>query len=227
MFMYWKKDKNGKLIQMWPWLLPRDYLKLRKHRLYKNYNDINWYFIYYICIILNKFIYKIKLKRGEHCIYLNNVDNLDKILYFFKYDLSCQFKQLIDICGIDYLGKKTKRFEINYNLLSIKHQLRIQLKIRVNEFTPIISSTHLYKSADWYEREIWDMYGIFFKNHKDLRRILTDYGFEGFPMRKDFPQSGYVELRYDNDYKHLVYEPLELSQDFRNFDFISPWNQEK
>ena len=92
---------------------------------------------------------------------------------------------------------------------------------------PVSSSTHLFKAADWYEREVWDMYGIFFKNHKDLRRILTDYGFEGFPMRKDFPQSGYVELRYDNDYKHLVYEPLELSQDFRSFDFISPWNQEK
>lgn len=225
-----KKLNNNKIqknILMQAWL-NSNFLKFKKNRLYKNHNDINWYFVYYICIILNKFIYKIKLKRGEHCIYLNNIDDLNKVLYFLKYNLNCQFKQLIDICGIDYLGKyNKKRFEINYNLLSIKHQLRLHIKILVNELMPVSSSTHLFKAADWYEREVWDMYGIFFKNHKDLRRILTDYGFEGFPMRKDFPQSGYVELRYDNDYKHLVYEPLELSQDFRSFDFISPWNQEK
>ena len=202
-------------------------VKLKKYRLYKNKNDINWHFVYYISVILNKFVNKIKLKRGEHCIYLRNVEDLEKVINFLKNNVNCQFKLLMDICGIDYLGKQKinkKRFEVNYNLLSIKYNLRIQLKVSVDEFTSISSIKTFYKAADWYEREVWDMYGLFFKNHKDLRRILTDYGFEGFPLRKDFPQSGYVELRYNNDYKHLVYEPVELSQAFRYFDFISPWN---
>jgi len=203
-------------------------IKTKKCRLYKNHNDINWHFVYFLSIMLNKYIQKIKLKRGEYCIYLRDIEDLYKVLYFLKYNLNCQYKQLIDICGIDYLGKRNNyRFEINYNLLSLKNWSRLHVKLLVNEFVAVPSVINLYRSANWYEREVWDMYGIFFKNHNDLRRILTDYGFEGFPMRKDFPQTGYVELRYDNDYKHLVYEPLELSQDFRSFDFISPWNQNK
>lgn len=216
--------------QLWLNKLKKNKLKIKfkRVRLYKNYNDINWHFVYYLSIILNKFISKIKLKRGEYCIYLRDVNDLKNVLYFLKYNINCQYTLLMDICGIDYLGKnKNERFEVSYNLLSIKHSSRIHIKLLVNELTPVESIIDLYRSADWYEREVWDMYGIFFKNHKDMRRILTDYGFEGFPLRKDFPQSGYVELRYDNDYKHLVYEPLELSQDFRSFDFISPWNQEK
>ena len=199
--------------------------KVKRYRLYKNKNDINWDLSYYISIILNKYIRKIKLKEGEHLIYVRNVESVEKVIYFLQNNLNSQFKLLMDISAIDNLGKsKRERFEVNYNLLSIKYKIRIQVKIAVDEFTSINTITSLYKAADWYEREIWDMYGLYFKNHKDLRRILTDYGFEGFPLRKDFPQSGYVELRYNNDNKHLVYEPVELSQAYRNFDFRSPWN---
>lgn len=203
------------------------YLKIRKTYLLKNHNDINWYFIYYIILMLGKYIKKVQLKKGEYNLYLKNEEDIEKVLFFFKYNINSQFKLLMDICGIDYMQKYKNRFEISYNLLSIKYWLRIHVKININEFTPVNSVMKIFKSANWYEREIWDMFGIFFKNHLDLRRILTDYGFEGFPLRKDFPQTGYVELRYNNDFKHLIYEPLELSQDFRNFDFLSPWNQIK
>ena len=203
------------------------YIKIRKTYLLKNYNDINWYFIYYIILMLGKYIKKVQLKKGEYNLYLKNSQDIEKVLFFFKYNINSQFKLLMDICGIDYMQKFKNRFEISYNLLSIKYWSRIHVKIHVNEFTPINSVIKVFKSANWYEREIWDMYGIFFKNHTDLRRILTDYGFEGFPLRKDFPQTGYVELRYNNDFKHLIYEPVELSQDFRSFDFLSPWNQIK
>jgi len=175
----------------------------------------------------NTFIKKVQLKKGEYNLYLNKEQDIEKVLIFLKYHINSQFKLLMDICGIDYMQKFKNRFEINYNLLSVKYWARIHIKIHINEFTPVDSVIHIFKSANWYEREIWDMYGIFFKNHKDLRRILTDYGFEGFPLRKDFPQTGYVELRYNNDFKHLIYEPVELSQDFRSFDFLSPWNQIK
>ena len=203
------------------------YLKIRKTYLLKNYNDINWYFIYYIILMLGKYIKRVQLKKGEYNIYLNTSEDIEKVLYFLKYNINSQFKLLMDICGIDNMQKYENRFEINYNLLSVKYWARMHVKVHVNEFTPVNSVIKIFKSANWYEREIWDMFGIFFKNHSDLRRILTDYGFEGFPLRKDFPQTGYVELRYNNDYKHLIYEPVELSQDFRSFDFLSPWNQIK
>jgi NADH/F420H2 dehydrogenase subunit C len=169
----------------------------------------------------------VQLKKGEYNLYLKNSQDIEKVLFFFKYNINSQFKLLMDICGIDNMQKYENRFEISYNLLSVKYWTRMHVKIHVNEFTPVNSVIKIFKSANWYEREIWDMFGIFFKNHSDLRRILTDYGFEGFPLRKDFPQTGYVELRYNNDYKHLIYEPVELSQDFRSFDFLSPWNQIK
>lgn len=203
------------------------YMKIRKTYLLKNYNDINWYFIYYIILMLGKYIKKVQLKKGEYNLYLKNSQDIEKVLFFFKYNINSQFKLLMDICGIDNMQKYENRFEISYNLLSVKYWTRMHVKIHVNEFTPVNSVIKIFKSANWYEREIWDMFGIFFKNHSDLRRILTDYGFEGFPLRKDFPQTGYVELRYNNDYKHLIYEPVELSQDFRSFDFLSPWNQIK
>jgi NADH/F420H2 dehydrogenase subunit C len=177
--------------------------------------------------MLGKYIKKVQLKKGEYNLYLNNEKDLEKVLFFLKYNINTQFKLLMDICGIDYMEKYKNRFEINYNLLSIKYWARLHIKIHVNEFIPVNSIIKIFKSANWYEREIWDMFGIFFKNHSDLRRILTDYGFEGFPLRKDFPQTGYIELRYNNDFKHLIYEPIELSQDFRSFDFLSPWNQIK
>jgi len=216
---YWK--------YYWYYTPDISYLKVRKTYLLKNYNDINWYFIYYIILMLGKYIKKVQLKKGEYNLYLRNEQDIEKVLFFLKYNINSQFKLLMDICGIDYMEKYKNRFEVSYNLLSIKYWIRMHIKTHVNEFTPINSVVKIYKSANWYEREVWDMFGIFFKNHNDLRRILTDYGFEGFPLRKDFPQTGYIELRYNNDFKHLVYEPLELSQDFRNFDFLSPWNQIK
>ena len=203
------------------------YMKIRKTYLLKNYNDINWYFIYYIILMLGKYIKKVQLKKGEYNLYLRNEQDIEKVLFFLKYNINSQFKLLMDICGIDNMQKYNNRFEISYNILSVKYWSRMHVKIHVDEFRPVNSVMKIFKSANWYEREIWDMFGIFFKNHKDLRRILTDYGFEGFPLRKDFPQTGYVELRYNNDYKHLIYEPVELSQDFRSFDFLSPWNQIK
>jgi NADH/F420H2 dehydrogenase subunit C len=216
---YWK--------YYWYYTPDISYLKVRKTYLLKNYNDINWYFIYYIILMLGKYIKKVQLKKGEYNLYLRSEQDLEKVLFFLKYNINSQFKLLMDICGIDYMEKYKNRFEVSYNLLSVKYWVRMHIKTHVNEFTPINSVVKIYKSANWYEREVWDMFGIFFKNHNDLRRILTDYGFEGFPLRKDFPQTGYIELRYNNDFKHLVYEPLELSQDFRNFDFLSPWNQIK
>lgn len=203
------------------------YMKIRKTYLLKNYNDINWYFMYYIILMLGKYIKKVQLKKGEYNLYLRNEQDIEKVLFFLKYNINSQFKLLMDICGIDNMQKYNNRFEISYNILSVKYWSRMHVKIHVDEFRPVNSVMKIFKSANWYEREIWDMFGIFFKNHKDLRRILTDYGFEGFPLRKDFPQTGYVELRYNNDYKHLIYEPVELSQDFRSFDFLSPWNQIK
>ncbi len=203
------------------WQMPRvSTLKVRNSILYKNNNDINWYFIYNIILMLG-------ISKGEYHIYLKNYNDIEKILFFFKYNILCQFKILIAICGIDFIENTKERFEINYNLLSIKYWKRIHIKIKISEFIAVPSIIKIFKNANWYEREIWDMYGIFFKNHPDLRRILTDYGFDGFPLRKDFPQTGYIELRYNYDYKHLIYEPIELAQEFRNFDFLSPWNQVK
>lgn len=203
------------------------FFKRRNSVLLKNYNDINWDFIYYVILMLGKYIKMVRLSKGECHLYLSSYNDLEKVLFFLKNNIMCQFKILIDICGIDFIQNSPNRFEISYNLLSIKYWSRLHIKINVNEFAAVPSVTKIFKSANWYEREVWDMFGIFFKNHNDLRRILTDYGFDGFPLRKDFPQTGYLELRYNNDYKHLIYEPVELSQDFRIFDFVSPWNQIK
>lgn len=185
---------------------------------------INLNMIKYLSVVLQKYIKKIKIYLNNIYIYLNNEKKIFEVLYFLKYNINCQYKVLIDIFATDYLGKKKKRFELTYNLLSIKYKARCFVKIKLNEFDKIKSVTSLYKSSGWYEREIWDMFGIFFENHKDLRRILTDYGFEGYPLRKDFPQTGYIELRYDNEIKHLNYETVELSQNYRQFNFLSPWN---
>jgi len=141
---------------------------------------------------------------------------------FLRDDANCQFKQLIDICGVDY-PEREQRFEVVYNLLSLKHNLRIRVKVLTDEDTPVPSIAEVYSAAPWFEREAWDLYGIFFSDHPDLRRILTDYGFEGHPLRKDFPLTGYVEMRYDDEQKRVIYEPVKLTQDFRSFDFLSPW----
>ena len=134
----------------------------------------------------------------------------------------CRFTVLCDICGVDY-PDRPQRFEVVYNLLSMRHNQRIRVKVETDEEQPVPSATGVFSSAGWWEREAWDLFGIYFADHPDLRRILTDYGFEGHPLRKDFPLTGYVELRYDEDQKRVVYEPVKLKQEFRSFDFLSPW----
>jgi NADH-quinone oxidoreductase subunit C len=133
-----------------------------------------------------------------------------------------KFSQMMDLCGADY-PDRPERLEVVYNFLSMKYNSRLQLKVRTDEDTPVPSITGVFSSANWFERETWDLFGIYFSGHPDLRRILTDYGFEGHPLRKDFPLTGYVELRYDEEQKRCVYEPVTLTQDFRMFDFMSPW----
>lgn len=131
------------------------------------------------------------------------------------------FQQLIDLCGVDY-PERAQRFDVVYHLLSLTKNRRIRIKVQTDEDTPVPTVTGVYPCADWFEREAFDMYGVFFEGHPDLRRILTDYGFHGHPLRKDFPMTGYVELRYDDELKRVVYEPVK-SVEFRNWDFLSPW----
>lgn len=148
--------------------------------------------------------------------------NIRSLVGFLKQDSSCLFDQLIDICGVDYLAQP-KRFEVVYHLLSLRHNIRIRLKLSVAVGEPVPSIVDIFPNAGWYERETWDLFGISFEGNPDLRRLLTDYGFEGHPLRKDFPLTGYVEVRYDEIQKKVVYEPVKLAQEFRRFDFISPW----
>lgn len=145
-----------------------------------------------------------------------------KVLTFLRDDARCRFELLVDVCGVDY-PDRPERFEVVYNLLSLSHNRRIRIKLTTDEDTPVPSVSGVYATANWFEREVWDLYGVLFENHPDLRRILTDYGFEGHPLRKDFPLTGYVELRYDDEQKRVVYEPVKLTQEFRTFDFMSPW----
>ncbi|HSR71193.1 MAG TPA: NADH-quinone oxidoreductase subunit C [Kiloniellales bacterium] len=149
-------------------------------------------------------------------------DSIVRLLTFLRDDQNCQFKQLTDITAADYPDREA-RFEVVYNLLSIRHNQRIRVKLPTDEASPVPSVTGVYSSANWYEREVWDLFGVFFSDHPDLRRIMTDYGFEGHPLRKDFPLTGYVEVRYDEDQKRVIYEPVKLTQEFRTFDFMSPW----
>jgi NADH-quinone oxidoreductase subunit C len=144
------------------------------------------------------------------------------VLMYLRDDPGCRFTVLCDICGVDYPDRPL-RFEVVYNLLSMSQNLRIRLKVQTDEEQPVPSAVGLFSAAGWWEREAWDLYGIYFSDHPDLRRILTDYGFDGHPLRKDFPLTGYVELRYDEDQKRVVYEPVKLKQEFRSFDFLSPW----
>ena len=145
-----------------------------------------------------------------------------KVLTFLRDDSSCQFKVLVDLSGVDF-PEREERFEVVYNLLSVSQNQRIRVKVSADESTPVPSVTGVFSAAGWYEREVWDLYGVFFSDHPDLRRILTDYGFEGHPQRKDFPLTGHVEVRYDEEQKRVVYEPVKLTQAYRSFDFMSPW----
>lgn len=143
-------------------------------------------------------------------------------LRFLRDDTSCLFVNLTDICGVDY-PSRDKRFEVVYHFLSPKQNMRIRVKLKADDETPVPSIVEVFPGAEWFEREIYDMYGVLFSGHPDLRRILTDYGFDGYPLRKDFPLTGYVEVRYDDEKKRVVYEPVRLNQEFRDFDFMSPW----
>jgi NADH-quinone oxidoreductase subunit C len=141
---------------------------------------------------------------------------------FLRDDANCRFVSFIDVSGADYPARED-RFDVVYHLLSPTKNLRIRVKVRTDEDTPVPSVTSVFPGANWYEREVYDLYGVLFSGHPELRRILTDYGFEGHPLRKDFPLTGFVEVRYDDEIKRVVYEPVELKQEFRNFDFLSPW----
>jgi NADH-quinone oxidoreductase subunit C len=166
-------------------------------------------------------VLKHEIAHGELMVTVKR-EALARTLEFLRDDPDCLFAQLVDICGVDY-PERAERFEIVYNLLSLKNNRRIRVKVAAAEDTPVPSATSVFSAAGWYERETWDLYGVYFADHPDLRRILTDYGFEGHPMRKDFPLTGYIEVRYDEEQKRVIYEPVKLKQEFRSFDFLSPW----
>ena len=145
-----------------------------------------------------------------------------EVLTALRDDPGCRFISFVDICGVDY-PERPKRFDVVYHLLSPRHNTRIRIKVEADETTPVPSVIDVFPAANWFEREAYDLYGILFSGHPDLRRILTDYGFDGHPLRKDFPLTGFVEVRYDDEQKRVVYERVKLQQEFRNFDFLSPW----
>ena len=145
-----------------------------------------------------------------------------EVLTYLRDDPNCLFVNFIDICGVDYPAR-AKRFDVVYHRLSPKKNLRIRVKVQTDETTPVPSAISVFPAANWFEREAYDLVGVLFSGHPDLRRILTDYGFEGHPLRKDFPMTGFVEVRYDDEQKRVVYEPVKLPQEFRQFDFLSPW----
>jgi NADH-quinone oxidoreductase subunit C len=161
------------------------------------------------------------LRLGELALDVR-ADQVASVITFLRDDPRCKFTTMIDICGVDH-PEREKRFDVVYHLLSMQLNHRIRIKVETDEDTPVPSIVGVYPCADWFEREAFDMYGILFSNHPDLRRILTDYNFEGFPLRKDFPLTGHVEVRYDPEQQRVVYEPVKLQQGFRTFDFLSPW----
>ena len=160
--------------------------------------------------------------ENKQIIIETNSDKLFNLIFFLKNHVDSQFKILIDITSVDY-PVKIPRFTVFYQFISIQYNQRLMVKVFTDGINPLASLSILYNSSNWLEREVWDMFGIFFSDHPDLRRILTDYGFQGFPMRKDFPLSGFIEVPYDDELKKVIYLPLELTQEFRFFDFQSPW----
>lgn len=177
----------------------------------------------YITSCLPKYIQQFSVVKDELTLYIAPPSVLP-VLHFLRDHTQTQFKALMDVSGADY-PTRSQRFEVVYHLLSVRYNARIRVKTYADEVTPVPSACSLFSSADWYEREIYDMYGVFFSGHPDLRRLLTDYGFEGHPLRKDFPLTGYTEVRYDEERKRVVTEPLQLTQAFRNFESSSPWEQ--
>uniref|UniRef100_U5YE35 NADH dehydrogenase [ubiquinone] iron-sulfur protein 3 n=1 Tax=Closterium baillyanum TaxID=1416941 RepID=U5YE35_9VIRI len=172
-------------------------------------------------LTLPKWIHNFQFSKREATLVVH-AEYVFPLLCFLKNHSNARFRVLIDVCGVDYPSRK-QRFEVVYNLLSLQYNSRIRVQTSVDEITPMNSVVSIFPSAGWWEREVWDMFGVYFTNHPDLRRILTDYGFEGHPLRKDFPLSGYLEVRYDDSEKRVVSEPIEMAQEFRYFDFTSPW----
>ncbi|MGI9367006.1 MAG: NADH-quinone oxidoreductase subunit C [Rhizobiaceae bacterium] len=168
-----------------------------------------------------------KLDQAEIAIEELNLttsaSNIVSVLKFLRDDVQTQFVAIIDICGVDY-PERANRFDVVYHLLSPRQNMRVRVRVATDANSPVPSVVEVFPGADWFEREAYDLYGILFTGHPDLRRLLTDYGFEGHPLRKDFPLTGFTEVRYDDEQKRVVYEPVELRQEFRNFDFLSPWD---
>jgi NADH-quinone oxidoreductase subunit C len=176
----------------------------------------------YIAAALPNDVLETEVNRVGELTITVRTPSIVKVMTFLRDDSTCLFKQCVDVCGVDWPGRE-QRFDVVYHLLSMKHNQRLRVKVATDEDTPVPSIVGVFNAAGWFERETWDMYGVVFSDHPDLRRILTDYGFEGHPLRKDFPLTGYVELRYDEEQKRCVYEPVKLTQDYRSFDFLSPW----
>ncbi|KOC67212.1 NADH dehydrogenase [ubiquinone] iron-sulfur protein 3, mitochondrial [Habropoda laboriosa] len=177
-----------------------------------------------IAAYLPKFVQKVQITAGDELEIMICPDGLIPTLLFLRNNYTTQYSSLSDLTALDVPSRKY-RFELVYNLLSFTYNTRIRVKTYTDELTPIPSVESIYDAANWYEREVWDMFGIVFQGHSDLRRILTDYGFEGHPLRKDFPLSGFVEVRYDDELQRVVCEPLELTQEFRKFELSAPWEQ--
>ena len=166
-------------------------------------------------------VQKWEITHGELTLYCVR-DQIRSLIKFLRDDSQCRFETLVDICGVDF-PQRRERFEIVYHMLSMRMNQRIRVKISTDAETAVPSIVEVFPVAEWFEREAYDMYGILFSGHPDLRRILTDYGFDGYPLRKDFPVTGFVEVRYDDEKKRVVYEPVRLNQEMRSFDFLSPW----
>jgi NADH-quinone oxidoreductase subunit C len=174
-----------------------------------------------VAALLGDRIVESTLSYGELTLRLHRETIVDAVRMLHD-DPECRFISIVDVCGVDY-PERDERFDVVYHLLSPTKNLRIRLKLRTDADTPVPSITPVFPGADWFEREAYDLFGILFIGHPDLRRILTDYGFDGHPLRKDFPTTGYVEVRYDEERKRVVYEPVKLAQEFRQFDYLSPW----
>lgn len=191
---------------------------------FKSGNDELHEYGKYLTSVLPKFIQQYSVYKDELTLF-TAPSGLSQVMHFLRDHTNSQFKLVMDITGVDFPSRKN-RFEIVYNMLSMKYNARVRVKTYASETSPVPSIVPLFNAANWQERETYDMFGIFFTGHPDLRRILTDYGFEGHPLRKDFPLTGYVEVRYDEEKKRVVAEPVELAQAFRNFEgALSPWEQ--
>ena len=177
----------------------------------------------HIASALGRAIVSYAVTHGELTLHAEASD-IVQVITFLRDDRRMQMTTLIDICGVDFPDRAPKRFDVAYHLLSMRKNMRVRVKVQADDETPVPSITGVHPCADWYEREAFDMYGILFSGHPDLRRLLTDYGFEGFPLRKEFPLTGHVEVRYDPEQQRVVYEPVKLTQAYRNFDFLSPWD---